>query len=108
MAIVPVAPTYAEKLSLSKVQTGTVLAAAGAPVTLAFLAAETHDPPYRRGPLGGALRAARRDRVVVAGVAVILLVGTMGGAINLLVPLELRHNGFSSAGLGLVLSGSSA
>src|SRR5919201_2297819 len=29
MAIVPVLPTYAEKLSLSKVETGTVLAAAG-------------------------------------------------------------------------------
>jgi len=85
-----------------------VLAAASALVTLAFVAAETHDTPYRREPLGETLRAARRDRVVVAGVAVILLVGTMGGAINLLVPLELRHNGFSSAGLGLVLSGSSA
>jgi MFS family permease len=32
----------------------------------------------------------------------------MGGGINLLVPLELRHNGFSSSSLGLVLSGSSA
>jgi predicted MFS family arabinose efflux permease len=85
-----------------------VLGAACGLVTLSFAAGDTHETPYRREPLGDTLRAARRDRVVVAGVAVILLVGTMGGGINLLVPLELRHNGFSSTSLGLVLSGSSA
>ena len=37
VAIVPVAPTYAEKLSLSTVETGTVLAAAGIATVLVSL-----------------------------------------------------------------------
>lgn len=82
------------------------LGAASALVTLAFAAVGTHETPYRRQPLGETLRAARRDRVVLAAVAVIVLVGTMSGAVNLLVPLELRRDGFSAAGTGLVLSGS--
>jgi len=37
MAIVPVAPTYAEKLSLTKVETGAVLASAGIATLLVSL-----------------------------------------------------------------------
>jgi predicted MFS family arabinose efflux permease len=84
------------------------LAVAAALVTLSFLRAGGEESPYHRQPLAETLRVARHDRVVLAGVAVIVLVGTMGGGVNLLVPLELRHNGLSSGAIGLVLSGSSA
>src|SRR6266542_2122117 len=57
MAIVPVAPIYAEKLSLSKVETGTVLAAAGTATLLISLPIGLLGA--RAGPRWGLLVAAR-------------------------------------------------
>jgi predicted MFS family arabinose efflux permease len=85
-----------------------VLAAAAAVVTVVLLRGGEPDTPYRHQPLRETLRAARHDRVVLAAVAVIVLVGAMSGAVNLLVPLELRSDGFSSGATGIVLSASSA
>ncbi len=85
-----------------------VLAAVAAVVTVALLRGHTRDTPFRHQPLRETLHAARRDRVVLAAVAVIVLVGVMSGALNLLVPLVLRANGFSSGATGVVISLSSA
>ena len=62
----------------------------------------------RRQRLRDMLRVARRDELVLAGIAIIVLIGLVGGGINLLVPLQLRENGVSAGEIGLLFSLASA
>lgn len=60
--------------------------------------------PHRHQPLGEVVRAMRRDRLIAAGV-VMMLVGGFGDAVvNLLASLELTANGLSSSATGAVFS----
>ncbi|HEU0247514.1 MAG TPA: MFS transporter [Gaiellaceae bacterium] len=93
-------------------ETGTpflVLAIAAAAVTAALFvtapAATAHAPQQR---LREALRLARADELVLAGIAIIVLIGLVGGGVNLLVPLQLRENAVSAAQIGLLFSLASA
>ncbi|MCS7007106.1 MAG: MFS transporter, partial [Gaiellaceae bacterium] len=64
-----------------------------------------------RAPRAGVrrlLRVARRDELVLGGVALLALIGLVGGGVNLLVPLELRANGVSASEIGLLFSLASA
>lgn len=61
-----------------------------------------------RQRLRGMLRSARRDELVLAGIAIIVLIGLVGGGVNLLVPLQLRENGVSAGEIGLLFSIASA
>jgi MFS family permease len=63
-------------------------------------------PPRQR--LRELLEVARRDELVLAGIAIIVLIGLVGGGVNLLVPLQLRENGVSAAEIGLLFSIASA
>jgi MFS family permease len=54
------------------------------------------------------LRMARRDELVLAGTVIIVLIGLVGGGVNLLVPLQLRENGVSAGEIGLLFSIASA
>jgi MFS family permease len=54
------------------------------------------------------LRMARQDELVLAGIAIIVLIGLVGGGVNLLVPLQLRENGVSAGEIGLLFSIASA
>ena len=54
------------------------------------------------------LGVARRDELVLAGIAIIVLIGLVGGGVNLLVPLQLRENGVSAGEIGLLFSVASA
>jgi hypothetical protein len=54
------------------------------------------------------LRVVRRDELVLAGIAIIVLIGLVGGGVNLLVPLQLKSNGVSAAEIGLLFSAASA
>ena len=93
-------------------ETGTpflVLALAAAVVTAALFVtapAATAEAPRQR--LRDALRLARADELVLAGIAIIVLIGLVGGGVNLLVPLQLRDNGVSAAEIGLLFSVASA
>src|SRR5438094_360955 len=113
IAIVPLAPTFAERLSLSPVETGALLASASfATVVVAFPAGlllsgpgASLERPQR--PLLGTLRAVRRDEFVLGGLALLMLLGFVSGGVNLLVPLHLRANGVSAGAIGLVFSAAS-
>jgi MFS family permease len=63
-------------------------------------------PPRQR--LREMLSLARRDELVLAGIAIIVLIGLVGGGVNLLVPLQLRENGVSAGEIGLLFSAASA
>ena len=54
------------------------------------------------------LRVVRRDELVLAGIAIIVLIGLVGGGVNLLVPLQLKANGVSAGEIGLLFSVASA
>jgi MFS family permease len=86
-----------------------VVGVAAVPVTVALVAA-TPAAPARPGrqALRELLRAARRDELILAGIALIVLIGLVGGGVNLLVPLQLRENGVSAGEIGLVFSIASA
>ena len=106
-----VGPVLAGVLA-DRYDTGTpflVLAVAAAFVTAAlFVAApfaRAESTPQR---LADVLRLARADELVLAGIAIIVLIGLVGGAVNLLVPLQLRENGISAAKIGLLFSAASA
>ena len=45
---------------------------------------------------------------MLAGIAIIVLIGLVGGGVNLLVPLQLRENGVSAGEIGLLFSVASA
>jgi len=93
-------------------ETGTpflVFAVAAATVTTVLVIATPADatsPPQQR--LRHLLRVARRDELVLAGIAIIVLIGLVGGGVNLLVPLQLRENGVSASEIGLLFSVASA
>jgi MFS family permease len=86
-----------------------VVSVAAAVVTASLVvaapAAEAAPPTDR---LGDMLRVARRDELVLAGIAIIVLIGLVGGGVNLLVPLRLRGNGVSAGEIGLLFSAASA
>jgi MFS family permease len=78
---------------------GTVFLVVAAPAAAAT-------PPRQR--LRDMLDIARRDELVLAGIAIIVLIGLVGGGVNLLVPLQLRENGVSAGEIGLLFSAASA
>jgi MFS family permease len=92
--------------------TGTPFLAVGvaaAVVTAALIIAAptaSSTPPRQR--LRDLLHIARRDELVLAGIAIIVLIGLVGGGVNLLVPLQLRDNGVSAGEIGLLFSVASA
>ncbi|MGH3065286.1 MAG: MFS transporter [Gaiellaceae bacterium] len=104
-------PVFAGVLA-DRYDTGTpflMLALAAAAVTAALFVtapAATVDVPQQR--LREALRLAREDELVLAGIAIIVLIGLVGGGVNLLIPLQLRENGVSAAEIGLLFSIASA
>jgi MFS family permease len=106
-----IGPVFAGVLA-DRYETGTpflVLAVAAAAVTAGLFVtapAATAEAPQQR--LHEALRLARADELVLAGIAIIVLIGLVGGGVNLLVPLQLRENGVSSAEIGLLFSIASA
>ncbi|MDQ3085723.1 MAG: MFS transporter, partial [Actinomycetota bacterium] len=85
----------------------TAVAAAVVTASLVFAApTASTQPPVQR--LREMLRVARRDELVLAGIAIIALIGLVGGGVNLLVPLQLRENDVSAAKIGLLFSVASA
>lgn len=105
-------PVFAGVLA-DEYDTGTpflVLAVAAAGITGALFF--TAPPPTAEAPpeqrLRDALALARADELVLAGIAIIVLIGLVGGGVNLLVPLQLRENGVSAAEIGLLFSVASA
>jgi predicted MFS family arabinose efflux permease len=91
----------------------------GAPFTLAAvvtavlvgaLALQTsgtgHRDAHASAPAGGAVRAAVRDRLVVASLVLMGLGGMIGGAVNLLAPLELHRDGVAATGIGAAFAAS--
>jgi MFS family permease len=106
-----IGPLFAGVLA-DRYDTGTpflVLAVVAAVVTcsLVLVPAATVSDATRQ-PLRDVLRLVRRDELVLAGIAIIVLIGLVGGGVNLLVPLQLRDNGVSSAEIGLLFSAASA
>jgi MFS family permease len=59
-------------------------------------------------PLRDGFRIARRDELVLGGIALIVLIGLVGGGINLLVPRQLDDNGVSAGEIGLLFTVGSA
>ena len=106
-----VGPVLAGVLA-DRYDTGTpflVLAVAAALVTVTlFVAAPFARAESTQQRLSDVLRLARADELVLAGIAIIVLIGLVGGAVNLLVPLQLRENGVSAAKIGLLFSVASA
>ena len=86
-----------------------VVSIAAAAVTAALVLAAPHAAPAPMADrLRDMLRVARRDELVLAGIAIIVLIGLVGGGVNLLVPLRLRGNGVSAGEIGLLFSAASA
>ena len=106
-----VGPVFAGVLA-DRFETGTpflVLAlAAGAVTAGLFVTAPVARAEVPQQHVRDALRLARRDELVLAGIAIIVLIGLVGGGVNLLVPLQLRENGESAAAIGLLFSAASA
>ena len=92
--------------------TGTLFLVVAVPAAVVTAALVVAAPAANRGPtrqrLRDMLRVARRDELVLAGIAIIVLIGLVGGGINLLVPLQLRENGVSAGEIGLLFSIASA
>ncbi len=106
-----VGPVFAGVLA-DRFDTGTpfmFLAVAAAVVTGALVvAAPVATAEVTEQPIRTVLRRVRRDELVLAGIAIIVLIGLVGGGVNLLVPLQLRENGVSAAEIGLLFSAASA
>jgi SAM-dependent methyltransferase/MFS family permease len=106
-----IGPVFAGTLA-DRFDTGTpflVIAVAAAVVTAALVvAAPTTTGHTPHEPLRDVLRAAGRDKLVLAAIVIIALIGLVGGGVNLLVPLRLRDNGVSAAQIGLLFSAASA
>jgi MFS family permease/SAM-dependent methyltransferase len=105
------APALAGLLA-DRYDTGTPFLAAGvaaAVVTAVLaLAGPTALGSVPRRDLREVLRAAGRSELVLGALAIIVLIGVVGGGVNLLVPLQLRDNGVSAGEIGLVFSAASA
>jgi MFS family permease len=106
-----VGPVLAGVLA-DRYETGTpflVAAVGAAAVTVALVvAAPAAAPSPPRQHLRELLDVARRDTLVLAGIAIIVLIGLVGGGVNLLVPLQLKENGVSAGEIGLLFSAASA
>ncbi|HJS49946.1 MAG TPA: MFS transporter [Gaiellaceae bacterium] len=106
-----IGPVFAGVLA-DRYETGTpflMLAIVAAAVTATLFVtapSATAEVPQQR--LREALRLARGDELVLAGIAIIVLIGLVGGGVNLLIPLQLRENGVSAAEIGLLFSAASA
>jgi MFS family permease len=106
-----IGPVFAGVLA-DRFETGTpflVLGVAAALVTIALLtvpAAPVGDVESQS--LRDVLRVVRGDELVLAGIAIIALIGLVGGGVNLLVPLQLEENGVSAGEIGLLFSAASA
>ncbi|HEX5250483.1 MAG TPA: MFS transporter [Gaiellales bacterium] len=74
------------------------------------LALETSGTGHREASkdiaAGGAVLAALHDRLVVTSLVLMALGGMIGGAVNLLVPLELHRDGVTAAGIGAAFAAS--
>jgi MFS family permease len=92
--------------------TGTPFLVVGVAAALAtvflVVAAPAATGEVTRQRLREMLAAAGRDRLVLAGIAIIVLIGLVGGGVNLLVPLQLRENDVSAGEIGLLFSAASA
>jgi predicted MFS family arabinose efflux permease len=85
-----------------------VLGAFGVVLTLALLRTPRVAPTrHARDRVRTTLGKTRRDAILLASLAVMVLVGLASGSINLLVPLQLRGDGLSTGATGLVMSASS-
>ena len=106
-----VGPVLAGVLA-DRYDTGTpflVLAVGAAAVTAALvIGAPLAGPSPPKQRLRDLLRVARRNELVLAAIAIIVLIGLVGGGVNLLVPLQLRENGVSAGEIGLLFSAASA
>ncbi len=106
-----IGPVFAGVVA-DRFQTGTpfvVLALVAAVVTASLFAVPPATAPdVRTQSLRAVLHVVRRDELVLAGIAIIVLIGLVGGGVNLLVPLQLKANGVSAAEIGLLFSGASA
>jgi MFS family permease len=63
---------------------------------------------HERLSLLGSLRAARLDRLLLAGLVITMLAGLADGVVGLLAPLQLDENGLSAGAIGAVFSASAA
>jgi MFS family permease/SAM-dependent methyltransferase len=106
-----IGPVFAGVVA-DRFETGTpfvVLAIAAAAVTISLFAVPAvHVTDVTTQSLRDTLRVVRRDELVLAGIAIIVLIGLVGGGVNLLVPLQLKANGVSAAEIGLLFSAASA
>jgi MFS family permease len=104
-------PVFAGTLA-DRYDTGTPFLVVGVAAALAtvvlVVAAPAATGHVTRQRLGKMLGAARRDQLVLAGIAIIVLIGLVGGGVNLLVPLQLEENGVSAGQIGLLFSAASA
>ncbi len=86
-----------------------VAAVAAAVVTATLLAVPPAPGSSEQGMrLRDGFRIARRDELVLGGIALIVLIGLVGGGINLLVPRQLDDNGVSAGQIGLLFTAGSA
>lgn len=83
-----------------------VIAAGCAFVTAALIAAQDPDraTETREEALRHTLRVARREVLILGGLAATALGGLAAGAFNLLLPLQLHQNGLSEWAIGLLFS----
>jgi MFS family permease/ubiquinone/menaquinone biosynthesis C-methylase UbiE len=106
-----IGPVFAGVVA-DRFETGTpfvVLAVAAVAVTVSLFAVPAvHVTDGTTQSLRETLRVVRRDELVLAGIAIIVLIGLVGGGVNLLVPLQLKANGVSAAEIGLLFSAASA
>jgi len=84
-----------------------VLAVLSAVITVSLFAWGTEETSYGHEPLFATLRKARRERVVIGSLVVMVALGVTGGGVNVLVPLGLKANGYSAGETGLVFTGAS-
>jgi len=100
-------PTFAGVLAdRFGVATPFIIAAAVSAVIAALLLRITpgQSSARERTDLLAAARAARRDRWILGGVAIMAFTGIVASAVNLLVPLRLGENGLSASTIGLAFS----
>lgn len=84
-----------------------VVAVAAAVVTVGLIL----QPPSRAAavaPIAGSLRALLRERHGASVLGLMFFVGALGGAVNLLVPLRLHHDGLGAGSIGIAFTASTA
>ncbi len=73
-------------------------------VGMLAIPATTGQRPETTLPLATTIRRVAADRLVLASLLTMTLGGFVGGAVNLLAPLQLHRNGLSESAIGLVFS----